>query len=135
MPQAAVGPIVLVVLPPAGENLSGVVQVDEPVLRQALTPEADVERLDVGAVRRLAWPAKVQSDTVPMGPVVERLRGELGPTVHGDERGQVAPALPSLAQDVANAFWAKGGPEPPRVSRRRGYLSDTGSGSVALRRQ
>ena len=37
MTQAAVGSNVVVVLPPAGEDLSGVVQVQEPVLRQALT--------------------------------------------------------------------------------------------------
>ena len=108
MTQAAVGSNVVVVLPPAGEDLSGVVQVQEPMLRQALTPQASVEGFNVTVVHRLARAAEVQPDPVPVGPVVERFRGELAPIVHRDALRQLASTLSRFTQDAADVFCAKG---------------------------
>src|SRR5690625_4043860 len=52
---------------------------------------------------------KVQSDPVPVGPVVERFRGELGPIVYRDEPKQRAPPLSCLTQDTAYILGTKGG--------------------------
>ena len=120
MPQTAAGSNIVVILPPAGEDRAGLVQVQEPGLREALTPEASVERLDVGVVRRLARAAEVQPDPVPVGPVVERFRGELPPIVDRDALRQLAPTLSHFAQDAADVFCVKGGPGHQRPTLPRG---------------
>ena len=49
--------------------------------RETLAPQRAVERLDEGIVDRLARPAELERDVMPVGPVVQQLRGEFGAIV------------------------------------------------------
>ena len=54
--------------------------IDQDVI-QALAPKRAVEGFDEGVVDRLRGPAEVQLDPVPVRPVIQRLRRELGAVV------------------------------------------------------
>ena len=60
------GPLGVVVRPPAVENLLGLGDRGKPMLRQALTPDGAVERLDQPIIHRRARPAEVQLDLIPV---------------------------------------------------------------------
>lgn len=66
--------------------LFGVCQAQEPVLVQALLPDATVERLDKCVVCRLSGTAEVEHHLVEVRSPVERLRDGLGAVVHADRR-------------------------------------------------
>src|SRR5690606_37143131 len=67
-----------------------------------------VEGFNVTVVHRLARAAEVQTDPVPVGPVVERFRGELAPIIHRDALRQLASTLSRFTQDAADVFCANG---------------------------
>ena len=52
---------------------------------QAFVAERPVERLNVGIVRRLAWPREVDPDAVVVGPEVDEPAGELTAIAHWEE--------------------------------------------------
>jgi len=52
--------------------------------RETLAPQRAVERLDEGIVDRLVRPAELERDVMPVGPVVQHLRGEFGAMVDRD---------------------------------------------------
>jgi hypothetical protein len=79
--------MVVVVVAPVAEDPLYLVQVREPMLREALSLARAVERFDEGVVRRLAGSAEVKLDVIPVGPVVESLAGELGSVVDADLLG------------------------------------------------
>ena len=60
------------------------------MLGQALTPKAVVEALDSGVVGRFAGAAKVDAHMVPVAPVVQRDRCELGAVVALNDGGDTA---------------------------------------------
>src|SRR5215471_939132 len=86
LPQTPVGPMVVVVNPPGVQRLLGVDETQEPMLREALLPKPAIERLDQGIVPGFTGSAEVEVDLVPVGPVIQGARGELGPIVDGDRR-------------------------------------------------
>ena len=55
--------------------------------REALTPQAAVERLADRVVDRFARPAEVERDAVFVGPAIEHLRDKLGPIIYPDGLG------------------------------------------------
>lgn len=61
------GPILVVVTAPSLQLFGRIRKRQEPVGVQTLGPEAAVEGLDEGIVRRLAGPAEVQGDAVGIG--------------------------------------------------------------------
>ena len=81
---------------------------------KALTPEDGVERLDVGVVRRLAGPAEVEPNVVPVGPVVDRPRRELRAVVDREHVRDLAPPLPCSREDPDHVF----APEPATGNER-----------------
>ena len=56
----------------------------EPVGIQAFSPEAGVEALDKCVLDGLSGPNKIQPDTILIGPLIEGLRGKLGPVVQSE---------------------------------------------------
>lgn len=62
------GPDLVVVSAPSFQLFSRIRKRQEPVSVQARGPEASVEGLDEGVVRRLAGPAEVQGDAMSVGP-------------------------------------------------------------------
>ena len=74
-------PELVVILAP-GVNLEpGVGDADEIVLIQAFIPEAPVEALNMGLVRRLARPSEVESDSTLEGPGIQGLADAFGSIV------------------------------------------------------
>ena len=89
---------VLVVIPSPGRNAdSGFGQRTEPVLVEAFIPELAVDRLDEGILRGLARLNQLQFDVALIGPLIERLAGELG-TLVGADRLRVAPKVCHFVQ-------------------------------------
>jgi len=76
--------MVIVVVPPRFERLLQVLQVQEPVQRETLASQRAVEGLDERIVHRLAGPAELERDVLPVRPMIQQPRGELGAVVHGD---------------------------------------------------
>ena len=124
--QAAMGPELVVIVPPLLEGEAGIVEIDEPVLRKALPPQRGVEALDVGVVRRLPRPAEVQLNLVPVGPVVQGPGGEFGAIVHGDQDRKSAARTTGLRQDHRHVLPLEA---PP------GHLSDALPGEGVDRRE
>jgi len=81
------GPLGVVVRPPAIENLLGLGDRGKPMLREALAPQRAVEGLDEAVVPRRPRPTEVELDVIPVRPGIEGPRGELCPVVHGDPTG------------------------------------------------
>ena len=80
--EAAVGPVVVVLRPVLRVAPLGISEIDSVMLGQAHTSNAVVEALDCGVVGRFAGAAKVDAHMVPVAPVVQRDRCELGAVVH-----------------------------------------------------
>src|ERR1700720_2776030 len=76
--------MVVVVVPPRFERLLQVLQVQETMQRETLASQGAVEGFDERIVHRLAGSAELERDMMPVGPVVQQLRGELGAIVDGD---------------------------------------------------
>lgn len=76
----------------------GVGEIDKVMLGEALTSEAVVEALDGGIVGRLAGATEVHAHLVPIAPVVDRDRCELGAVVALNDRRRSA-FLAKLAED------------------------------------
>jgi hypothetical protein len=108
MTQAAVGSIVVVVLPPASEHLSSILQVHEPMLRQALIQYTATQSFDVSVVNRLARTGVLQPNRVPVGPGIHGSRGELDPIVYRDQLRQLASPLSRLTQNKADVLGTNG---------------------------
>jgi hypothetical protein len=85
-----VGPVVIVLGPVLLDLLLGVGDVDKVMLGEALTSEAVVEALDGRVVGRFARPTEVDAHLIPVAPVVERDRRELGAVVALNDRGNPA---------------------------------------------
>jgi hypothetical protein len=58
------------------------------MLRETLSPNGAVEGLSEGVVHGLAGSAEVEFDLVPMRPVIQDTRGELGAVVHTNAAGK-----------------------------------------------
>ena len=71
----------VVIDPPRLTFYSSVVQAQEPKGIEAFCPDAAVEGLSKGVIRRFAGPAEVEHDTVRPGPQVEILRDEFWPII------------------------------------------------------
>jgi hypothetical protein len=69
--------------PRLDENLS-LLDGSKPVLIQAVLPQAAVERLDTGIIRRFTWAAELQCNALGVRPGVQRFRDELWTIVDGD---------------------------------------------------
>ena len=95
-------PTVVVVVFPRHQSLTDVVHRDELVGVQELVAQPSVERLDQPVVGGLSRPRVVESYAAPLGPLVERLGGELGPVVDGD-RPRHAAGDRGLIQGVPDA--------------------------------
>jgi len=79
--------MLVVVDTPAFDFLSGVAQVGEPVLIQALIAELPVEALDERVLHGLAGPDEVEPDPHAVGPGIQGLAHELRTVVHDDPIG------------------------------------------------
>jgi hypothetical protein len=66
--NCAMGSHFVVLCTPFFNLFAGVVQIEEPMLAEALEPDRGVEAFHVGIVGRLAWAAEVQRDAVRIGP-------------------------------------------------------------------
>ena len=77
-------PLLIVVHAPILHLLVGVGKRQESVGVQALCPEATVERLDEGVVRRLAGAGEVQFDALRVSPQVQIRTDKLCPLVDPD---------------------------------------------------
>ena len=71
--------------------------------RQALTPERPVERFADRVVDRLPGPTEIEQHAIPVGPVVERRRGELRAVVALNDRRQPARLPASLSMRATSA--------------------------------
>ena len=112
------GSVVVVVLKPGFQLDPGFREGCEPMTRETLTPQAPVERLADAVVHRLARPTEVELHAVPVRPVIERGRRELGPVVALDDRGQGAASLPRLGQQPRDI-----GPAEPSGDGQRDALA------------
>ncbi len=65
------GSVVVVVLLPGGEHLLGFGEIGKPMHREALSPEGAVEGFADAVVDRFARTRKVESDVIPVGPVIQ----------------------------------------------------------------
>jgi hypothetical protein len=92
MPDGAVWSIVVAVTAPRLQLRPGVSQGHEPVLVQALRPEAAIERFDERVVGRLAGLVEAERRALRVGPQVEIVRYELGTLVDHDRAGIPDPA-------------------------------------------
>ncbi len=100
-------PLIVVLLPPFFNLLSGIFQRQEPVLIQALLADSSIERLDECVVSWLPWPGEVDLDAVHVSPLVKGLRGELSSVINsyrlrqttfeGDSIQDLHDSLPSQA--------------------------------------
>ena len=59
--ERAVGPLLIVVLPPRLHDLAGIAEAEEPVLVEAFVAQPAVEALAVGVLDRLAGVDEVQA--------------------------------------------------------------------------
>ena len=94
--------MVIVVVLPGLQFLTGIVQRDELVDVQALVAQPTVERLDQPVLRGLSRPDEIELDAASIGPLVERLGRELGAVVDGD-RLAAARAMRRPVQGVDDA--------------------------------
>lgn len=78
------GPDLIVVLPPSIDLHCGILQVQKPVLVEALQTKATVERFDQRIVGWLSGPGEVQDDPVRLSPQIQFFGGELAAVVHSD---------------------------------------------------
>ena len=86
------------VLVPVIDDAAHVAQAGEPVLRQALVPEAAVEALDIGVLHRLAELDEARLDTVPDDPGLHRPARELRAVAGAAHLRQSALALDLVEQ-------------------------------------
>ena len=63
--NCAMGSHFVVLCTPFFNLFAGVVQIEEPMLAEALEPDRGVEAFHVGIVGRLAWAAEVQRSSSP----------------------------------------------------------------------
>jgi hypothetical protein len=84
IPQAAVGPLLVVVAVPSLDFLFSILQAQKPVLVQTFLPKPAVKRLDEGVVRGLPRPGEVQDYAMGVGPQVNFLGDKLRAIVHPD---------------------------------------------------
>ena len=75
-------PELVIVSTPILQFYPRVVKAHEPVGVQALGAEFAIETFDVAVVRRLAWPGKVEHDTLVIGPQVEITRDKFTAVIH-----------------------------------------------------
>src|SRR5438034_9902729 len=83
-PECTVGPSLVVVDPPFFNDLPGVNKSQEPVLVEALVPQAAVEALDEGVLDGLAGLDEAQTHAAFIGPLIERPASKLGAVVQRD---------------------------------------------------
>src|SRR6184192_2790837 len=91
--------------PPLLDDPACIVEVEEPVLVEALVAKLAVEAFDVGILDWLAGADEVQLHPDPVGPGVEGLPGELWAVVHHDELRETAHSCDQreLAADAQTA--------------------------------
>ena len=82
--DCAMGSHFIVFDPPFFDLSARVVQIEEPVLAEALHAHGRVEAFCVSIVGRLARAAEIQGDSVRVRPEIEFLRGELASLVNAD---------------------------------------------------
>jgi len=121
--QAAVRPFVVVIILPAVQDLLGVLDREKVVLRKALSPEGAVERLVHRVVRRFPAPAEVEGNVLPVGPGVQRDRGELRPLVALNYRRPLA-RRDERRQDRCHVLAAKTGLRPKRKAFPGEHVND-----------
>ena len=84
IPQAAVGPLLVIVAVPSLDLLCSILQAQKPVLIQALLSEAAVKRFDEGIIRGLAGAGEVQDYAMSVSPQVNFLGDKLRAVVQPD---------------------------------------------------
>jgi hypothetical protein len=82
--------MVVVVFLLGGEHLLGLGKIDTPMHRETRSPQRAVEGFADAVVDRFAGPGKVETHVVPLRPVIEGGRGELGPVVALHDLRQLA---------------------------------------------
>ena len=80
-------PDVVIVVAPGGELSPGISQAVEDLFVQAFIAQAAVEAFDVALLLRLARVDVLPFDAVLVGPLQDRLAGELGPIVTDNAAG------------------------------------------------
>ena len=103
--DAAVGPHLVVVPPPGRNLLARLVQRLEPVLVEALVPEAPVEALDVAVLHGPSWLDQEMPHAMGLRPADEGPAGELR-TVVGSDGCRVAPEDRCLVQQPGHVLTA-----------------------------
>ena len=63
--------------------------------RQALTPQAPIERLADAVVHGFSRPAEVELHAIPVRPVIQLCRGKFRPVVALNNRGEAAARSPA----------------------------------------
>ena len=99
--ERPVRPILIVLLFPNLQLCPRIRQILEPVHVQALLPQAPVERLNVGIIRRLARPRELQGNLVGIRPEIYQAPGKFWTIVTTDGVG-LAPGLNEAIQDLHN---------------------------------
>ncbi len=105
-PQRRVWPRAIVILLPLRDLFPRVGQISEPVLVEALVPEAPVEALDVAILHRTSWLDRVPVKSLLVCPLIDGTAEELRPVVRADLPWQ--PAHVSF-QHSHHAHSAEGG--------------------------
>jgi len=77
-------PDVVVIVAPQGQLSAGIGQAVEDLLVQAFVAQAAIEGLDVAVLLRLAGIDVMPFDAVLVGPLQDRLAGELGSVVSAE---------------------------------------------------
>src|SRR5690606_8594627 len=101
--ERLVRPDVVVIAAPRFDRAPCVAEAPEPMLAQALVPEAPVEAFDERILDWFARLDEVQLDAFLVGPGVEGLTGELRAVVDDDAHGQTTLLLQAL-QDVDHSL-------------------------------
>ena len=82
------GPPRVVVLPPAFNRKSGIVERRKPILVRAFVAEPAVETLDVRVLDRLPGANELQRDAPRVRPLIEDLARKLRPVITHERRRQ-----------------------------------------------
>lgn len=99
--EARVGSVVVVVVAPCRDQMSGVAHGGEQVLVQAFIPQAAVEALHEAVLHRVAGRDVVPFDCAILLPFQDRVAGQLGAVI-ADHHAGISPYLGDPVQFAAN---------------------------------
>ena len=75
----------IIVCPPALDDIPRVFQADEPVFVQTLIPQSADEALSIGIFSRLSRPDEIQLHTIAISPLIQDFTGKLRSIVYRDD--------------------------------------------------